>query len=500
MADDYLGQGGRLEGGPAPELVRAAFAAETAHGPRLARWLSFADIAHAVELAECGAVDGPTAAALMGGLLELHEIPPERFPWDPTLGDAFNSREAELRRRVGAGAAGWLSAGRPRREAFRVGLRLLARAGALALHHRVLGLAEALARQAERHLDDLTADYTYLLPAQPTTLGHLLLSYAEPVLRDAERLRGAHVRLDESVAGAGGSAGSRWPIDRERLAAHHGASGVVRNARDAAWQADAYLELIGAIAIHAAHVSQLAQDLEILASMEFGVVELADGHSRASALMPQKRNPYALAILRAWAATAAGEHAGALTALHTGSARTDHFHVLNGLVPRLLEESAANSELSGAVVAGLRFDVAAAARVTHDGFIVAADVADMLAMTTALDYRSAHKAVGLAVRRRVEAGVGLGTLTPDLLAEACRDALGVEVVVSDADLASALDVRGALATRTQRGGAAPARVSELLDAVRAQIRAERAWDQGVAERATLAEVALLDRAARLAAG
>ena len=188
VANEYLGAGGRLEGGPAPELVRSGYAHEVAHGPRLARGLSRADMAHAVALTEGGALGGDDARGLLAGLLELDAIPPEDFPWDPALGDAFNSREVQLKARVGASAAGWLSAGRPRREAFRVALRLVARAGVLDLHDAQLDLADALAGLAERHADDLAADYTYLQPAQPTTIGHLPVSYTHLTLPTNSRV------------------------------------------------------------------------------------------------------------------------------------------------------------------------------------------------------------------------------------------------------------------------------------------------------------------------
>src|SRR5437763_13023969 len=344
---EELGRGGRLRGGAANELVAAAYAAETAHGPRLARGLSLADIAHAVALVEGGDLAGEDAQSLLRGLLELHEIPGDEFPWDASLGDAFNSREAELERRVGRSAAGWLSAGRPRREAFRVGLRLTARAGVRELHDALVDQAAALAAHARASKTALATDYTYLQPAQPTTVGHLLLAYAYPALRDTDRARASHAALGASVAGAGGSAGSRWSLDRARLAQLLGSEGLVEHAEDAAWQVDVYLELLATLAIAATHQSQLGQDFEIYASQEFGLLELADAHSRASALMPQKKNPYALAAIRAQAGQAAGDAAGALAVVHTGSARTDHFHLVNRTVPRALDEAVAIARLTG---------------------------------------------------------------------------------------------------------------------------------------------------------
>ena len=286
-------------------------------------------------------------------------------------------------RRIGSDAAGWLSAGRPRREAFRVALRACSRRGAAELVSALADATGALALHARSLRDALAADYTYLQAAQPTTAGHLLLAYAYPALRDAERLQRAHRELSRSVAGAGGSAGSRWPLDRTRLAELLGCEGLVAHTKDAAWQWDVYAELLATLAIAATHLSQLAQDFEIYASHEFGLIELADRHSRASALMPQKRNPYALAAIRTQAGQAAGDVAAALTVTHTGSARTDHFHLLNGLVPRALEEAGAVARLAAAVLAGMRVDTERMARAAREGFTNAADVADVLAASAA---------------------------------------------------------------------------------------------------------------------
>jgi argininosuccinate lyase len=495
MADGgYLGAGGRLAGGPADELVEAAYAHELRAAPRLAYDLSLSDIAHAVALTESGALPPETARVLLGGLLELHAIPPAEFPWQAPLGDAFNSREAELVRRIGSDAAGWLSAGRPRREAFRVALRACSRRGTAELVSALADATGALALHSRSLRDALAADYTYLQAAQPTTAGHLLLAYAYPTMRDAERLQRAHRELSRSVAGAGGSAGSRWPLDRTRLAELLGCEGLVAHTKDAAWQWDVYAELLATLAIAATHLSQLAQDFEIYASHEFGLIELADRHSRASALMPQKRNPYALAAIRTQAGQAAGDVAAVLTVTHTGSARTDHFHLLNGLVPRALDEAGAVARLAAAVLAGMRIDTERLARAAREGFTNAADVADVLAASGGLDYRTAHKVVGLAVRRLVEQGAG--ELTAEAVAEAALELTGTAVVVDPAQL----DPAACAQARLQTGSSSSEAMDAMLAEVDARSAADRAWSLGALAAAEAAEALLLERAAALAAG
>jgi argininosuccinate lyase len=496
-ASEELGRGGRLRDSAADELVSAAFAAESAHGPRLAHSLSLADLAHAVALVEGGDLSGDDARGLLRGLLELHEIPGDEFPWDPALGDAFNSREAELERRVGRSAAGWLSAGRPRREAFRVAVRLTARSGARELHDALVAQAAALVARARETRSALATDYTYLQPAQPTTVGHLLLAYAYPALRDAERARSSHAALNLSVAGAGGSAGSRWSLDRARLAELLGCDGLIEHAKDAAWQSDVYVELLSTLAIAATHQSQLGQDFEIYASQEFGLIELADAHSRASALMPQKKNPYALAAIRTQAGQAAGDLTAALVALHTGSARTDHFHLLNGTVPRALEEAVAIARLTASVLEGIELRLTRYEQIARESFVTAADVADVLALSGALDYRSAHKVVGRAVRELVDAGEPPSSLTPERIAAAAEATVGEAVTLDATVLADALDPARCAEARRQVGSSSQAALMEMLEGLAAELEQQVAWSNEARTHEEAAETALLARARRL---
>src|SRR5204863_1338511 len=258
------------------------------------------------------------------------------------------------------------------------------------------------------------------------------------------------------------------------------------------------VELLAALAIAATHQSQLGQDFEIYASQEFGLLELADAHSRASALMPQKKNPYALAAIRTQAGQAAGDLAAAIATLHTGSARTDHFHLLNGTVPRALDDAVAIAQLTASVLEGLELRPARFAEIARESFVTAADVADVLALSGELDYRSAHKVVGRAVRDLVDAGDSPTGLTPERLAAAAEAAVGRPIAIDGATLRDALDPAACIAARRQTGSSSEAALDEMLEGLAATLTAHETWSETARERELAAEAALLARAQQLA--
>jgi argininosuccinate lyase len=308
-----------------------------------------------------------------------------------------------------------------------------------------------------------------------------------------------HSGLSLSVAGAGGSAGSRWSLDRARLAELLGCDGLIEHTKDAAWQSDVYVELLAALAITSTHQSQLGQDFEIYASQEFGLIELADAHSRASALMPQKKNPYALAAIRTQAGQAAGDLSAAVTVLHTGSSRTDHFHLLNGLVPRALDEAVAIARLTASVLDGLELRTERFEQIARESFVTAADVADVLALSGALDYRSAHKVVGRAVRDLVDAGEPPSALSPERLAAAAEETVGEPVAIGAATLAAALDPAACAEARKQAGSSSAAAMDAMLTEVDGLVAEGERWADTAREQEEATEAGLLARARALAA-
>jgi argininosuccinate lyase len=431
--EGYLGADGPIRSGPAPELVEAGYELELADAPLLARGFGLADLAHAIALE---AIPAEHRRALVGAVLELLD---EEIELDSRYGDLANVRERELERRVEA-AAGWLNAGRPRREAGRIAFRIALRSRVLDLAQAVSRFAAALTDAAARERDTPMPDYTYLQAAQPTTAGHWLLSFAYPALRDLERLRGDFEWINRSPAGTGGVNGSRFPLDRERLAELLGFSRPIEHTRDANWQTDGLADLASHAAIAATGASRFAEDVELYGSDEFGLLRIGDELCRASALMPQKRNPYALVVLRGGAGTLIGRATGVLATQRTPSGRTDNLLYAYGEVAGAVDLAARLLRLAAAVAESLTFDGERAERVLRESGAMATDAAEEISLTTGVDYRSAYRQV---------ASHGAGDLDP----------------------------REAIATRTVPGGAAAEPMDAMLAGCRDEIARARAWSQ-----------------------
>ncbi len=490
---------GRSGTGPAPELVNSAFELETSYARTLHDGLNLADLAHVLDLRERAVIpDGP-CRRLLAALIEFDRTPVAEFPYDPADGEPYNSRERVLSSRIGDDA-GWLHAGRPRREATRVAFRLYLRRALADLIDGVLSAVDSLVDQAAESAQVLFPDQTYLQQAQPSTVGHYLLSFAYPLTRDARRLADVLAWTNRSPGGAGCVNGNSLRSDREAFARRLGFEAVITHTRDAMWQTDGLVALLATLASLGTTEDSLAEDLEIWSSNEFDFVRVGDGYTRASVLMPQKRNPYALSIIRGSAGVLSGRLGGFLAVQKAPSARSDKLIFAYTEVPGAVDLAARIARLTAGVVASLEFNMEAMRRALDIGYSQATDLAEHLMEQCTMDYRSAYRVVGAAVQDLASSGRQVTELTvADLSSAASRLGRG-PVDLDEASLREILDPARIVATRTATGGTAVAPVAAMVDEVHGQVAELRKLKEEAMSTFDSAEVAVRRAALQLAEG
>lgn len=303
-----------------------------------------------------------------------------------------------------------LHTGRSRNEQVAVDLRLYLMRRIPVLQSAVAGVVAALADQAGKAGDALMPAYTHLRRAQPVLVAHFWLAHAAALRRDHSYLGIAGREADCLPLGSGAVAGTSYPLDVGELARQLGFSQVAANSIDAASDRDFVSVFLHACSLAMVHASRLAEDLVVFSGEEFGFFDLSDAVATGSSLMPQKKNPDPLELVRGKAGRVLGRHAGWLTTMkglpsgYNKDLQEDKEAVFDA-------EATLGGSLAAmrAVVEGVALD-RARARASASGLLVATDVAEYL-VSRGMPFRDAHEAVGGLVRRLVAEGRDFGSLS-----------------------------------------------------------------------------------------
>ena len=488
-ARDVLEVGGRIAAPPSADMIQYAFADELHHQRDLQQAMGLVDMAHILAAVERGTLPRDAGRALMAALLALH-ADAGQLQLDAAQGDLYTNRESWLRARTPA--ARWLGVGRARREATTTAFHLVVCERLRGWMRALLQTGFQLVQTAHQQRHALMADYTYLQAGQPTTFGHYLLGFAGPLLRDLERARAFHARVNRSPAGCGSTNGSRLAPDRDRMAELLGFDGVVLHARDAMWQADCPIEGLAVVVAAVINLDRLAEDLMIFNTQEFGLIELGDALTRSSKIMPQKKNPYALAWIRSTANQCLGIQAALAASARTPSGQMDNRLLAYGELPRALSLATGAAELMGASLRSLIFRAEAGARTLETSFVLATDVAEGLVLHAGLDPRSAHRVVGAVARMLHDAGRPVSSLTPSDLEQALLETGGQARAIDVEWLAEMTDPRAAIASRLGTGAAADAPMQAMFEHFGQGLDAFDAWVTEARHASELARTRLLD--------
>jgi argininosuccinate lyase len=448
--------GGRFTGAVDPSFAK--FNSSFTFDRRLFEVDIRASIAHCNALRGAGVLTKEEAEQIMAGLQSILDEATTRADYfDEPAEDIHSFVEARLVEMIG-GPGRKLHTGRSRNDQVGTDLRLWLRDAIDQLSARTKRTQEALLDLAEKERETILPGYTHLQRAQPILFAHWCLAYFEMLARDRERLSEVRKRVNVLPLGSAAIAGTSFPIDREAVARELGFEGVSRNSIDAVSDRDFCVEFAGACSLIMVHLSRLAEEIILYATAEFGFFELSDAVATGSSLMPQKKNPDSMELVRGKAGRVFGDLTALLTTLkglplaYNKDMQEDKEAVFDAF-----DTTAGTLEVTSIVLQNLSVNRARMRTAATKGMLNATELADYL-VRKGVPFREAHEVVGKVVLKAIEKGAELDDLSLDDL-----QALSNKI---EKDVFDSLTLEQTLATKAQAGGTAPERVSEALAAAR----------------------------------
>ena len=413
-----------------------------------------ASIAHCGGLQRAGVISAEEAAAIEVGLRTIAE----RGSADPdylagTAEDVHSFVEARLIELIGD-VGRKLHTGRSRNDQVATDLRLWLRGETDRLNSEVRGLQEALLELAEANSKTVIPGYTHLQRAQPVLFAHWCLAYFEMLARDRQRLMNVRQRVNCLPLGSAALAGTSYPIDREAVARELGFDSVSKNSLDAVSDRDFCVEFASACSLIMVHLSRLAEDVILYETVEFGFFELSDAVATGSSIMPQKKNPDAMELIRGKAGRVFGDNLALLTMLkglplaYNKDMQEDKEAVFDAV-----DTTRSCLQVAATVLRNLRVNTKTTAAAAAAGYMNATELADYLARK-GVPFREAHETVGRIVLIAIERKVELDELS---LSELQKVSAMIEQ-----DVFEKLSLERTLATKSQSGGTSRTQVNKAI--------------------------------------
>ena len=418
-------------------------------------------MAHAKMLGKQGIIPQEDSEKIVEGLKAiLSEIDAGTLEIDMTSEDIHTFVEGELTRRIGD-AGKRLHTARSRNDQVALDIRMY-----LADEiDRTIALAKdlilALTEVARQHLESVMPGYTHLQRAQPVTLAHYLMAYAQMLLRDIDRMTDCKKRTMVLPLGSGALAGTTYPLDRAFVAEQLGFNGICMNSMDGVSDRDFALELMSDLSIMMMHLSRFSEEICMWCSWEFKFVTLSDTFSTGSSIMPQKKNPDITELVRGKTGRVYGDLMTLLTAMkalplaYNKDMQEDKEAIFDAL-----DTAQLSLEVLAPMLRTATFHPANMKKAAQGGFINATDVADYMTKK-GVPFRDAYCVTGQLVNRCIELGTTLDALP--------LDEYKAFSPVFDEDIYAAIDLLTCVSQRTIPGGPAPATVAKQIEDVLAKI-------------------------------
>ncbi len=370
----------------------------------------------------------------------------------------------KLKERAGK-VADKIHTGRSRNEQVSLDTRLWLRGEIDIVLGHLNGLLQALLDCARRDPSAVVPGYTHLRRAQAVLWPHYLLAYFEMFARDHERLRQARARVNVMPLGSGALAGSGFPFDREAIARELGFDTVTNNSMDVSADRDFALDFLYAASTTMLHLSRLAEDWILYSSEEFGWLELGDGVTSGSSLMPQKKNPDSLELIRGKVGRVFGDFSSLFLTVK-GLPTTYNRDMQEDKEPLFdaAYQLSGSLEMARAVIESVKLNPARPAAAAEESWVVATDLAEALSRN-GTPFHSAHQIVGRLVLESVRNGKKPADWTPEALAQFAPEFTPAMAVL--------LQPGEGMKTREIRGGTGPQSVAAAIKEAQTRLEALR---------------------------
>ncbi len=402
-----------------PDALAIDFVESLSYDHRLYAHDIRGSIAHARMLCDKGIITKADFEKIRKGLGKIEkQIAAGRFTFDTAQEDIHMAVEAALIADIGD-AGRKLHTGRSRNDQVATDIRLWLREHITGLCEKIRTLQKAFVTLAEKYADDIMPTYTHLQRAQPVSIGAYLLSFTEMFERDLGRLTDCAARMNYSPLGSGAVAGSTIALDRKSTAKELEFSGQTHNSIDAVSDRDFCAEFLFACSLVTTHLSRLAEDFILYMTTEFGFIRIDDTYCTSSSMMPQKRNPDMLELMRGKTGTVFGSLVAMLTILkaqpstYNRDIQEDKIHVFAGY-----DTTAACVDMAAAIVAGTKFNTEHIAAGIDKGYLDATALAEYL-VNKGVPFREAHGIVGALVAKCEKKDVPLHELKLDAFTAVC---------------------------------------------------------------------------------
>ena len=452
METSKMLHGGRL--GNVREDV-AKFTSSRKDDERLADAVLAINKAHVVMLMEQKIINWQDGAKILKALQNQ-----ESQKLDPDAEDVHMAVEEAVLAQTGPEVGGNLHIAKSRNDQVTTAIRMALRNELLIVMQQVLNMQESLITTASKHTETVILEYTHLQPAQPVTFAHYLLSHVDALGRDLQRLQSVYERVNLCPLGAGALATTSFPINRKTTAELLGFDAVLENSIDAVGSRDFILETQSALTLLAVNLSRIAEDLIIWSSPEFGTVELPDEFTSTSSIMPQKKNPEVLEVIRARASYALGDFVASAAALK--SLPSTYNLDFQEITPKLwssIDNLTASLNIFVKLIPNLKVSSNVESKAAG-GFVGATELANMLVRKYNVAFRSAHKIVGALVKALIDSKQTLIDATPELLTKVAKESVGIKLTVKKEDIVECTNPRKLIETYKVKVVQHPQRLKE----------------------------------------